>query len=98
MLEEMGQISSQEQDGKKVYTITREGLDFLEQEKESEERINAQMKRWWNPENSGDIIDTMREFDRLAGLVRDKVRNAESDKLSRMRKVLSQAYEDIFKD
>jgi len=98
MLEEMGQISSQEQDGKKVYTITKEGHDFLEQEKESEERINAQMKRWWNPENSGDIIDTMREFDRLAGLVRDKVRDADADKLSRMRKALSRAYEEISKD
>jgi DNA-binding PadR family transcriptional regulator len=98
MLEEMGQISSQEQDGKKVYTITQEGLDFLEQEKESEERINAQMKRWWNPENSGDIIDTMREFDRLAGLVRDKVRNADAEKLSRMRKALSHACEEISED
>ncbi|MBN2076174.1 MAG: PadR family transcriptional regulator [Dehalococcoidales bacterium] len=98
MLEEMGQISAEEQNGKKVYTITKEGLDFLEQEKESEKRINAQMKRWWNPENSGDIIDTMREFDRLAGLVRDKVRNADADKLSRMRKAMSHAYEDISKD
>ncbi|OGN91062.1 MAG: hypothetical protein A2158_05325 [Chloroflexi bacterium RBG_13_46_14] len=98
MLEEMSQISSQEQDGKKVYTITKEGLDFLEKEKESEERINAQMKRWWNPENSGDIIDTMREFDRLAGLFRDKVRNADADKLSRMRIIMSQAYEEISKD
>ncbi len=98
MLEEMGQISSLEQDGKKVYTITREGLDFLEQEKESEERINAQMKRWWNPENSGDIIDTMREFDRLAGLVKGKVRNADADKLSRMRKSLLDAYKEISKD
>jgi DNA-binding PadR family transcriptional regulator len=98
MLEEMGQISAKEQEGKKVYTITKEGLDFLEQEKESEERINAQMKQWWNPENAGDIIDTMREFDRLAGLVRDKVRNADADKLSRMRKAMSHAYEDILKD
>lgn len=95
MLEEMGHISSQEQDGKKVYTITKEGLDFLDQEKESEERINAQLEQWWNPENSGDIIDTMREFDRLAGLVRDRVRNADAEKLSRMRKVLSHAYEEI---
>ena len=98
MLEEMGQITAEEQDGKKVYTITKEGLDFLEQEKESEDRINAQMKRWWNPENSGDIIDTMREFDRLAGLFRDKVRNADADKLSRMREALSDAYEEISKD
>ncbi len=95
MLEEMGQVSAAEQDGKKVYTITDEGLKFLEEEKESEKRINAQMKQWWNPENASDIIDTMRELDRLAGLIRDKVRDADADKLSRMRKVLSHAYREI---
>jgi DNA phosphorothioation-dependent restriction protein DptG len=97
MLEEMGHVSAAENDGKKVYTITREGLEFLEEEKESQERIKKQMKQWWNPENTGDIMDTMREFDRLAGLLRDKVRNADSEKLSQMRKTLSRAYEDISK-
>jgi hypothetical protein len=31
-------------------------------------------------------------------LIRDKVRNADTDKLSRMRDIMSQAYEDISKD
>jgi DNA-binding PadR family transcriptional regulator len=95
MLEEMGQITAAEKEGKKVYTITKEGLKFLEEESESEKRIKKQMKQWWNPETADDIIDTMREFDRLAGLLRDKVRSADSEKISRMRKALSRAYEDI---
>jgi DNA-binding PadR family transcriptional regulator len=98
MLEEMGHVNSAEEDGKKIYTITKEGLKFLEEEKESEERVKKQMKSWWNPENADDIIDTMREFDKLAGLLRDKVRTADTDKLSRMRKVLSHACEEILKD
>jgi DNA-binding PadR family transcriptional regulator len=98
MLEEMGHVSSAEKDGKKIYTITEEGMKFLKEEKESGERVRKQMKSWWNPENADDIIDTMREFDKLAGLLRDKVRTADTDKLSRMRKVLSHACEEIQKD
>lgn len=95
MLEEMGYITGAERDGKKVYTITGEGIKFLEGEKDSEERIRKRMKRWWNPENADDIIDTMREFEKLAGLVREKVRNTDAEKLSRIRKTISHACEEI---
>ncbi len=98
MLEEMGYISSEEQEGKKVYSITDEGQKFLEEQKESDERIKSRMEKWWNPENIDDIIITMREFDRLADLLRDKVRTADSEKLSRIRKTFSRAYEEISKD
>jgi DNA-binding PadR family transcriptional regulator len=95
MLEEMGYVSTTEKEGKKVYSITEEGSKFLEDEKESEARISKQLKKWWNPENTDDIISTMREFEKLTGLVRDKVRNADADKLSHMRQVLSHAYQEI---
>jgi len=98
MLEEMGYVSSEEQEGKKVYSITDEGQKFLEEQKESDERIKSRMEKWWNPENIDDIIITMREFDRLADLLRDKVRTADSEKLSRIRKTFSRAYEEISKD
>ncbi len=98
MLEEMGYVTSSEQDGKKVYSITKDGLMFLEEEKASQERIQDRMKQWYNPENSGDIVQTMHEFEKLAGLFRDRVRHADTEKLSRMRKILSQAFEDISKD
>jgi DNA-binding PadR family transcriptional regulator len=98
MLEEMGYITANEQEGKKVYSITKEGRKFLDEQKESQERIRSQIKSWWNPENVEDIMETMREFERLARLLRDKVRTADTEKLSRMRKAFSHAYEEITKD
>ncbi len=98
MLEEMGYVTGAEQDGKKVYTVTEEGHHFLDEQKEFKEKIKSQMKSWWNPENTDDIRETMREFERLAYLLRDKARTADTEKLSRIRKALSQAYEEISKD
>jgi len=98
MLEEMGYVTATKQEGKRVYTITEEGRQFLDEEKEFEERIRSKIKSWWNPENIKDISETMHEFERLAQLLRDKARTADTEKLSRMRKVLSSAYEEISKD
>ncbi len=56
------------------------------------------MKSWWNPENTDDIGETMREFERLAQLLSVKVRTVDTKKLGRIRKVISRAYEDILKD
>ncbi len=98
MLEEMGYVTSGEQDGKKVYSITQDGLQFLEEQRGNKERIEDQMKRWYNPENADDVVLTMHEFKRLAGIVRETVRSADADRLRRVRKILSQAYEEIAKD
>lgn len=98
MLAEMGYVTATEQGGKKVYTITDEGGKFLDEQKEFTERIRSQARRWWNPENIDDIIETRRQFERLAQLFRDKARTADSQKLERMRKAIAQAYEEIAKD
>jgi DNA phosphorothioation-dependent restriction protein DptG len=99
MLEEMGYVTSTEQAGKKVYNITEEGRKFLdEQKKEFDKRIKSQMKDWWNPDNIDDIIKTVHEFERLAQLFRDRVRTADTEKLSRIRQAFSHAYEEISKD
>ena len=98
MLEEMSYISPVEQEGKKVYTITEKGNKFLTEQKESRERIKGQIKSWWNPENIDEIHKTMREFERLAQLIREKARTADTKKLSHMQKVISGAYEELAKD
>lgn len=95
MLEEMGQARSSEQDGKKVYSITETGLRILEEEKDRQERINLQMKIWCDPENAEEITLTMGEFEKLAGLVRDRVRNADTQQLSRMRDLLTKTYREL---
>jgi DNA-binding PadR family transcriptional regulator len=98
MLEEMGYVTASEQEGKRVYTITEEGRQYLDEQKDFEERIKIQMSNWWHPENIDDIGKMMHEFDRLAHLVKDKARTADTDKLDHMRQVLSHACEEISKD
>ena len=98
MLEEMGYVTATQQEDKRVYTITDEGRRFLDEQKEFKERINSRIRSWWNAENIDDISEAMSEFERLAQLLRDKARTADTEKLSRIRKALSRAYEEISKD
>jgi DNA phosphorothioation-dependent restriction protein DptG len=98
MLEDMGYVTAKEQEGKKVYTITEEGRQFLAQEKELEERVKGKINNWWNHENIDDIRETMHEFQRLAHLLKENVRTADIKKLGRIRKAISRAYEEILKD
>ena len=98
MLEEMGYAKATEQDGKKVYGITDEGRKFLDSQKEFEARMRGQNRRWWNPANIDDMVETRRQFERLTQLLRDKTRTADTEKLGRIRKALSTAYEEISKD
>lgn len=97
MLEEMGYVTSSEQEGKKVYTITREGREFLDEHKEFAKRMRSQIRDWCNAENIDDISKTMHEFEKLAHLLKDSVRTADAEKLSHIRQVLSHAYEEIAK-
>jgi DNA-binding PadR family transcriptional regulator len=98
LLEEMGYATTRESEGKKVYTITEEGKKYLDDRKESRERIKKQIRDYWNPENIDDIMETMRQFDRLGHLIREKARNGDVKKLNRMQKALTRAYEEIAKD
>ena len=98
MLEEMGHAVSTEEEGKKVFTITDEGLAFLEEQKDSEERIKNRMESWGNPENIEEIREMMREFEKLAGLIRNQARDADSKRLGRMKKAIAKAYQEISKE
>ena len=95
MLEEMGYASSDEKDGKKVYTITKEGLKFLSERDEQAEEVRSHMKHHWNPENMGIIMDVMADFRELGREMRQQARNLETDKMKRIREVITKATKDI---
>jgi DNA-binding PadR family transcriptional regulator len=95
MLEERGYVTSVERDGRKVYTITDEGRRFLDEHSELEQEINDRLNDWKNPQNTEAIRKTMREFGRLAELLSWEARKMDSEKLGRVREILSRAYEDI---
>ncbi len=95
MLEEMGYANAAERDGKKIYTITEEGIKFLDEQKDFTDKVKSHMKRQWNPENIGSFAQMMGEFAELARMMGHRARRVAPDKMKRIREVISSASEEI---
>jgi DNA-binding PadR family transcriptional regulator len=95
MLEEMGYAESAERDGKKVYTITEEGIAFLDERKDSADEVRSQMKHRWSFKNIGKMAMMMKEYHALEHLLTRALRSQDAEKMGRARQVLSDAYKEI---
>jgi DNA-binding PadR family transcriptional regulator len=95
MLEEMGYASASERDGKKIYTITKEGKKFLEEQKDSADEVRGHMKRHWNPEDMGVFAQMMGEFGEMARTIRHRARRVDQEKMKRIRDIVSRASAEI---
>jgi DNA-binding PadR family transcriptional regulator len=95
MLEEMGYAGSTEQDGKRVYSITEEGLKFLENQSNIADGVRRQMKHKWGFKNIGRMIKVMKEFHALENLLGDSFRSLDFDKAEQISQILSRAYQEI---
>lgn len=94
MLEEMRYASATEQDGKKVYTITEEGRQFLVERKDFAEEVKSQMRDRWSPENIGDMRQMRQKWAGLGKLM-GRFHHADPEKMKRVRDVISRAYKEI---
>jgi DNA-binding PadR family transcriptional regulator len=95
MLQEMGYASSSEQEGKKIYSITREGLQFLENQSSVADDVRKQMRHKWSFKNIGRMVTIMREYHALEDLLGSGFRGLNADKAEQIRQILSQAYQEI---
>lgn len=95
LLEDMGCVSSTEQDGKKVYAISDEGKRFLAERKENIDRIKEHMRGFWTPENREEIREIVGEIRSLGHSLRGNVSRLDHQKLQRIREVVSRARKDI---
>jgi len=95
MLEEMGHISADQQDSKKVYSITNGGRKFLDKRRDFAKGIKNQMKNYWSPENANEMSETMDEFSRLWNLLRRQARTADVEQIRRIREVISRTSTEI---
>ena len=97
-LEDMGYVTVQAQDGKKIYTITEEGLKFLlEKEKETDE-VKKQMKEWWgswNTEFRDEMRDVMHSLGDLGRMIGQKTRQAGQEKLPQVKEAIANAAKEI---
>lgn len=95
MLEEMGLVTSAEQEGKKVYSITEEGLTFLAKKKDIADGVRSHMKRRWSHMNMGRISMVLREYRVIEHLLAQGFRKLNDDKAERICEILSRVYQDI---
>jgi len=95
MLEEMGYATSEEREGKKVYTITEEGRRFLSERRDTADGVKDQMKHHWNPKDIGAFAQMMAEFADIGRLMGRRARRADPETMRRIRNVLSRAYDEI---
>ncbi len=95
MLEEMGYATAVEQDGKKVYTITEQGREFLVAQKVLADGVRDQMKNRWSFKKIGRMVMVMKEYHALENLISRGLRSMDEDKTQRIRQVLIQACQDI---
>jgi DNA-binding PadR family transcriptional regulator len=101
MLEEMGYATAVERDGRKVYTITEEGVEFLTERKDSADEVRSHMKRKWSFKNIGKMATMMKEYHDLENLMRRGLRSMDADKMERIRQVLintARAIRDILEE
>jgi DNA-binding PadR family transcriptional regulator len=95
MLEEMGYATAVERDGRKVYTITEAGIDFLAERKDSADEVRSHIKRKWSFKNIGKMATMMREYHDLENLMGQGLRSLDADKMERIRQVLSNTADTI---
>ena len=95
LLEDMGYVTSTEQDGKKVYTITEEGRKFLKERGETMDRIKEHMKDWWGPGKHDDIREIMHDMGHLFGRVGKKIGRMDPQQLVRLREIIARAGREI---
>jgi DNA-binding PadR family transcriptional regulator len=51
LLEDMGYVTSNVADGKKVYTINEAGRAFLREQQETTDKIKGRLKGWWGSDS-----------------------------------------------
>jgi DNA-binding PadR family transcriptional regulator len=95
MLEEMGYATSEERDGKKIYSITENGLKFLKENKDFTDEIKGQMWDHWNPENFAAIGQIMAELASFKTSFRSRMRHVSPDKMKRISEVIAGARDEI---
>jgi DNA-binding PadR family transcriptional regulator len=97
LLEDLGYVSSSQQNGKKVYQITDEGRKFLEENRRSVEDIWGRVGGGWDPEVAAELHEMRHDLAGLGKLFGREMHagRLNREKLRRIREVISRAGREI---
>ena len=97
LLEDLGYVRSDQQNGKKVYSITDEGRKFLEENRQSVDDIWGRAGEGWDPELAAEMREIGREVKGIGRMFGSEMRAGRIDreKLRRIREVVVHAAREI---
>jgi DNA-binding PadR family transcriptional regulator len=98
MLEDLGYVTSSQQEGKKVYSITDEGRRHLTEQESTVEDIRSRVRGGWDAASRPELADLMHELRQLArALFRQGTRGALNDpeRLRRLRGIVERARHEV---
>ena len=98
MLEDLGYVSSSQQEGKKIYTITDEGRRYLEDQKSTVDDIRERIASGWEAAQRPEVSDLMHEVQQLGrALFRHGTRGAlhDPERLKRLREIVARARAEV---
>jgi DNA-binding PadR family transcriptional regulator len=97
MLEDLGYVTSTQQEGKKVYTITDEGRRYLDEQQSTIDDIRSRIAAGWDAASRPEVSDLMHEVQQLArALFRQGTRNLQDpDRLKRLREIVARTRAEV---
>lgn len=87
MLEEGGFLTSEQIDGKKVYTITEEGLKLLEERGE---------ERFGFPPKMARAVEMRKSLMKLGAAAMEGVRDGDEETIKRINEIVNKAKKDVY--
>jgi DNA-binding PadR family transcriptional regulator len=98
MLEDLGYVSSSQQEGKKVYSITDEGRRYLTEQQSTIDDIRSRITAGWDAASRPEVSDLMHELQMLGrALFRHGTRGAlhDPERLKRLRDIVARARAEV---
>ncbi|HZR99339.1 MAG TPA: PadR family transcriptional regulator [Chloroflexota bacterium] len=97
LLEDLGHVTAQQWDGKRVYAITAEGREFLAEREQVLTDIRSRVGTWLDPSFRGEVQATMHELRDLARLLGRgaRGRHLDAERLRRVREVLARTRAEL---
>ena len=98
MLEDLGYVSSSQQEGKKVYTITDEGRRYLNEQQSTIDDIRSRIAAGWDAAQRPEVSDLMHELQQLArALFHHGTRGAlhDPERLKKLREIVARARAEV---
>jgi len=97
MLEDLGYVQLQEQEGRKVYTVTDTGHRYLGEQHAAVEDAWAHLMSWLEPEGQDELHELMHRLRDLGHILghRGYRRWVPAEKIPRIREIVARAHREI---